>query len=161
MDQNSSSSRTGSPHSQSSMWSYTFNILLMGVSYGLAMAALVIYFKYFKADIDNASTSILKTHEIEAQLEPWYFLCRPKSKSMLPLGPSITARLADKLCGINKVQLSRLPHGQIGTTNWSTLTSIIIYLLYLDMLLLKYHQKPKITISKHKAPLGHTCLLNH
>ena len=75
----------------------------------------------------NAPVDI-PTRDIHRQLGPW----SPSPHSILqfgnqglPLGPLITARLADNFCGINEVHLARLPHGEVGTTCWSILLSII------------------------------------
>lgn len=42
-----------------------------------------------------------------------------------PLGPQITARLADKFCGFNAVHLSRVPRGETGSACWSILLGTI------------------------------------
>lgn len=74
------------------------------------------------------------TKEVEAQnttkqLGPWsaagrkaIYLWRQPSP---PLGPQVTAGLADKFCGINEVHLSRVPHGETGITCWSILLGTI------------------------------------
>ncbi|TVY45933.1 hypothetical protein LOCC1_G002762 [Lachnellula occidentalis] len=97
--------------------------VVLGASYGLAIAALLKYLK----DGDNASTN-LTAHETEAQLGPWYSTpgnWMPFEKQTVTLGPAIDARLADGFCGVNEVQISRLPHAEAGTSCWSILTSII------------------------------------
>ena len=75
----------------------------------------------------QAPTSI-PTREVKQQLGPWssspYGIFRFGSPK-LPLGPVITARLADKFCGVNEVHLARLPHGETGTASWSVLLSTI------------------------------------
>ncbi|CAG8984011.1 hypothetical protein HYALB_00009021 [Hymenoscyphus albidus] len=41
------------------------------------------------------------------------------------LGPAIIAGYADKFCGINDIQVSRLPLKKNGTSSWSTIMSVI------------------------------------
>jgi hypothetical protein len=63
------------------------------------------------------------------QLGPWASAGRKANylwrQPSLLFGPHITARLADKFCGINEVHLSRVPHGEMGTTCWSVLLATI------------------------------------
>lgn len=105
------------------MTSFQNTQLLQGASYGLAIAAIVLYMKE-----QNTRSAILKDYDVELQLGPWY---NPKLNWRIlnnptpPLGPAITARLADKFCGINDVQVSRLPLRERGTSSWSTIMSVI------------------------------------
>lgn len=74
-------------------------------------------------------TKEAEVQDSKKQLGPWYIAGRkavyfwrhPSS----PHGPQITARLADKFCGVNEVHLSRVPRGETGTTGWSILLGTI------------------------------------
>ncbi|MCJ1271208.1 hypothetical protein MMC22_011108 [Lobaria immixta] len=75
------------------------------------------------------SPTEIPTRDIKRLLGPWspspYSGILRFGIHELPSGPVITARLADKFCGINEVHLARLPHGEVGTTCWSILLSTI------------------------------------
>ncbi|TVY50729.1 hypothetical protein LCER1_G006125 [Lachnellula cervina] len=98
--------------------SYGLASVILSVFLGLAVAA---FLKYLK-DEDNTSTS-LKAHEVEAQLGPWHSAPDkwiPFENQTVPLGPAINARLADGFCGVNEVQLSRLPYAEADTLESSS-----------------------------------------
>ena len=78
---------------------------------------------------ETSNTKEVEAQNTTKQLGPWFqagrkaiYIWRQPSP---PLGPQITARLADKFCGINEVHLSRLPHGETGTACWSILLGTI------------------------------------
>jgi len=78
---------------------------------------------------ETSDTKDVEAQNTTKQLGPWSSAGRKATylwrQPSLPLGPQVTARLADKFCGINDVHLSRVPHGETGTACWSILLGTI------------------------------------
>ncbi|KAF8852040.1 hypothetical protein BDZ45DRAFT_600573 [Acephala macrosclerotiorum] len=91
----------------------------------LSLFALVQYTTKTTGDTKKNETQV-----VEDQLGPWLSTGKDTKSSWRKtspafLGPKITARLADKFCGINEVHLCRLPHGEMGSACWSILLATI------------------------------------
>ena len=115
-------------------------------------------------------TSNIKEAEAQnakKQLGPWYFAGRKATylwgQPSPPLGPQVTARLADKFCGINEVHLSRVPYGETGTTCWSILLGIVhpqtLHIDFSEMVPGKAVTKTNVSDDWSEIPL--VALVNH